>query len=220
VEDSNRRDRDGWGNDSDSGSVLLASESLRRGSSAPPGLARPVKGEDRISMFWRVFGGTILSITALICITAYQQFTGTLTELRNNLNHLNESSRDLVKNDDFNTRLTSVWTTLKDMQAANATVAALKERSTLLEQQLKIVQEQMTAKTAAVSLSQKELETAVASLSAVKDRMTLLEQLVKSGEDERKELNKELQHLRERLAGVEGKQAAVPAVGGTGRPVK
>lgn len=218
MEDSNRRGRDGWGNDSDGGSVLLASESLRRGSSELP--ARPVKGEDRISMFWRIFGGTLLSITGLICITAYQQFTGTLSELRNNLNHLNESSRDLVKNDDFNNRLTSVWTTMKDVQAANVTVVALKERSALLEQQLKIVQEQITSKTAAVSGSQKELVTTIASLSAVKDRMTLLEQCVKSGEDERKELNRELQQLRERLAAVEGKQAVVPAASGTGHPGK
>ena len=42
----------------------------------------PAKGEERISLFWRVFGGTLLSIAALVVITLYQQFNGSLNELR------------------------------------------------------------------------------------------------------------------------------------------
>lgn len=131
-----------------------------------------LKPEDRVSMFWRVFGGTLLSITALVGITLYQQFSNSISELRTNLSRLTESRADFVKVDDCNTRFMAVWNSMKELQAANAAVLALKERSALLEQQ------------------------------------------VKASEEERKELTRELQQLRERQAALEGRQAtaATPPV--------
>src|SRR5947209_11630479 len=109
-----------------------ATETLRSGEESHYAHARSAKGEDRINVFWRLFGGTVLSIVALICITAYQQISGTLSELRSNLTRLQESRADLVRNDDFNNRLTSVWTSIKEVQASGAQLSALKERSALL----------------------------------------------------------------------------------------
>lgn len=154
-----RRERDQWELDSAAGNTMTV-ENIRSAT------APPVRGEERISVFWRVFGGTLLSIAALVCITFVQQFSNSLGELRANLTHLNESRGDLVKNEDFNNRMTAVWNNLKELQGANVGVVALKERSALLEQQLK------------------------------------------TAEDERKELAHELQRLRERIAVVEGRQAA------------
>jgi hypothetical protein len=125
-----------------------------------------LKPEDRVSVFWRVFGGTLLSITALIGITLYQQFSNSISELRTSLSRLTESRADFVKVEDCNTRFTAVWSNMKELQAANAAVLALKERSALLEQQ------------------------------------------VKASEEERKELTRELQLLRERQAALEGRQAS------------
>jgi chromosome segregation ATPase len=131
-------------------------------------VAMAAKTEDRISVFWRLFGGTLLSIAALVAITIYQQFTSSLGELRNNLNSLNESRGDLVKTDDFNTRMAALWTSLREVETTSAAVSALKERSDLMEQ------------------------------------------LLKQNEEERKELCRELQQLRERLVVLESRQAATP----------
>jgi hypothetical protein len=153
------------------GATLFAGEVLRSGTASLA--AAPARGEERISLFWRVFGGTLLSLAGLVTITVYQQFNNTIHDLRNDLSRLAESRGELVKKDEFNSRMTSVWNSVKDAQAANASVTALKERSTLLEQQ------------------------------------------VKAGEEERKELLREVQRLRERLVVVEGRAAANP---NTARP--
>ena len=143
-------------------STAVLAETLR--NSAAAGAAG--KGEERISLFWRIFGGTLLSIAALVGVTVYQQFSNSLLELRNDMIRLSESRADLLKKDEFNTRMTSVWSSMKDLQTAETAVTGLRERSALLEQQLK------------------------------------------AAEDERKELTRELQQLRERLAVVEGRVKA------------
>jgi hypothetical protein len=150
------------------GATVLSAETLRNAS--PPYLpAEPPKGEERVSVFWRIFGGTLLSIAALVVITVYQQFTNGLRDLRSEVNRLTETRAELVKKDEFNTRNTSLWNSIKELQTANAAVTALKERAELRDQQLKAEAEA------------------------------------------RKELARELQLLRERLAKLEGQQAAKPA---------
>src|SRR5690348_2761568 len=47
--------------------TILAAEALRGAANgARPGEPPPAKTEERISLFWRVFGGTLLSIAALL----------------------------------------------------------------------------------------------------------------------------------------------------------
>jgi hypothetical protein len=151
-------------------STAVLSETLRNGAAAAA--AASGKGEERISLFWRIFGGTLLSIAALVVVTVYQQFSNSVVELRNDMIRLNESRADLLKKDEFNNRMTSVWNSIKDLQTANTAVTGMRERSALLEQQLK------------------------------------------AAEDERKELTKQLQQLRERLAAVEGRVKVKPADSG------
>lgn len=145
----------------------VLSETLRNSAAAE--YAPAPKGEEKISLFWRVFGGTLLSIAALVVVTVYQQFSNTIGELRNDMIRLNEARADLLNKDEFNNRMTSVWNSIKDLQNGSATVTGLRERATLLEQQLK------------------------------------------SAEDERKEMARTLQQVRERLAVVEGRQHASAA---------
>src|SRR5207253_3114471 len=90
----------------------------------------------RISVFWRVFGGTLLSIGALICITLYQQFANSINDLRRELNHQNETRADLIKKDEFNNRVGSLWNSIKELSSVGAGVSTLTERSKLFEQQL------------------------------------------------------------------------------------
>ena len=144
------------------GNIVLTSETLR--NSADSNGAQSSKAEERISLFWRICGGTVLSIAALVVVTLYQQINNNMTELRNDMIRLNESRGDLIKKDEFNMRMTSVWNSIKEEQATGGALIGLRERSTLLEQQLR------------------------------------------TAESERKDLSRELQQLRERLAVIEGRQ--------------
>jgi chromosome segregation ATPase len=151
--------------------------------------AKP-KRESRILVFWSLCGGSVLSITAMIVITLYQQFVANLGELRSGLDHLNETRGDFVKNDEFNNRMTSVWSALKDFQSTSSTVTSLKEQMALIQQQCK------------------DQGATGGAVSALKERCALLEQQVKAADEERKDLARELQALRERQAVVEGRLAA------------
>jgi hypothetical protein len=150
----------------------------------------PAKNEERISIFWRVFGGTLVSIAALVVLTLCQYFNNCINELRGDLGHLHdevhkeighlatdlrkdmahllENHANLVNKEEYTARVKSIWDSIKELQTLSATVAGLKERCSLHDQQL-------------------------------------------HNEDERKEMVRELQKLRERLANLEGRQAAAPS---------
>jgi hypothetical protein len=177
------------------GNTLALAETLRVGADAG---ARPAKGEDRVSLFWRICGGTVLSILALAAVTVYQQINASLNELRNDFGRLSESNADMVKKEEFNTRLTTVWNSIKELQATPAAVTALKEQAALVEQQLKAEQEHREA-------TGKELEGLNSAVTVLKERAILQEQQARQ-EQERRELVRELQQLRERLANLEGRQ--------------
>jgi methyl-accepting chemotaxis protein len=114
--------------------VLRAAEALRSvaAACAQHKSKTETTGEEKISVFWRVFGSTLLSIGALIVLTFYQQFSTNINELRSGLDHLAETQADLVKKDDLNNRATSLWTSLN--QATND-VVQLKTKVALLENQ-------------------------------------------------------------------------------------
>jgi hypothetical protein len=110
--------------------AILTNEALRQGE---PVEAVPPKPEEKISLFWRVFGGTLLSIAALVLMTVYQQIANSLHDLRGDLNHVRELQVDMVKKDDLNSRTTSIWNSLKEI---TNDVPSLKTRTALLESQL------------------------------------------------------------------------------------
>jgi hypothetical protein len=143
--------------------TLQGGETLRSaGVSAVP-TDGATKKEEQLSTFWRLFGGTLLSIAALVCITLYQQLSSSIAELRSDINRLNEGYAAFVKNDDLNTRLTSLWGGIKELKAESVRVSTLSEKSATLEQQ------------------------------------------VKAAEEERKELLRQVQQLRERQAALEAR---------------
>lgn len=132
------------------------------------------RGDSRHSLLWRISAGTLLSIGGMVLITIYQNLNGGLNEVRNDLKHLTVTSGDQVKKDELHNRITPLWTTIKELQAAKEA-------------------------------------------GAVRDgRMTYLEQQLKAGDEERRELVRQLQRLRERLATVEGRQAITPPVDPSG----
>jgi hypothetical protein len=109
---------------------MLAVESMRSATSRKPA-GRPRRGQDKISLFWQVFGGTILSIVALVILTAYNQLSSTQTELRHDLSQVQV---DLVKKDDLSTRLTVMWNSIKELQTTSTSLAGLNEHARVLDQ--------------------------------------------------------------------------------------
>jgi hypothetical protein len=186
---------------------VLAAETLRN-AAAP---AAPAKGEERGSVFWRVCGGTVLSIVALVAVTLYQQLTAAVnelrtsvaainTDLRKDLTQLGQAHADLVKKDEFNGRLTTVWASIKELTPLSGAVGSLKERALVRDQQEKAdaeVKEQL----------RKDVQALEAAVTVLKERLTVREQQAQA-EEAHRELVQGLQQLRERLANVEGRQAA------------
>ncbi len=83
-----------------------------------------------ISVFWRVFGGTIVSIAALAGITIYNSFNNQISELRNEIHKLNEARAELIKKDEFSSRVNSYSDRVLQLQTQNneqnATIRAMR----------------------------------------------------------------------------------------------
>ena len=122
-------------------SAVLASESLRTAVAGHEPAPHP-KGEERISVFWRVFGGTLVSLAGLVVITVYQGLNGSIHDLRAEISRLNEGRSELIKKDEFNSRLSSAWTAIREHQSVGGAVSALKERAEGLEKQLKAAEDE------------------------------------------------------------------------------
>jgi hypothetical protein len=173
--------------------IAMATETLRSSASSQ----EPDQKEGGVRALWKVFGGTLLSIAALAIITLCQHFNGRLNalqtdieyqtnDLRKELGRLCETQTDLLKKDEFGTRLKTVWDELKDLRENAASLAVLKERVALTEQQLRLADEE-----------RKDL---------LREVRQLREQ--RAADDERRGLVRELQALRERLAVLEGRKQA------------
>jgi hypothetical protein len=171
-------------------------ETLRQGSESPKAAEPEPKDEHRMPVFWRVFGGTVLSITSLIVMTAYQGFTAGLAELRSDLGHLQtecrkevarlcEAQADLIGKEELATKLKQLDRNLVDLDEDSKSLKKLKERCEAL----------LTAYRAGVE-QRRELES---------ELRLLREQ--NAAQREREELRNELTRLRERLAGLEAGRA-------------
>jgi septal ring factor EnvC (AmiA/AmiB activator) len=118
---------------------VLTAEAFRNADMAAVQAANATKPEEKISIFWRVFGGTLLSIAALVVMTVYQQFSASLNELRNNMDRLHETHADMLKKEEFNTRSTKIWDAITQVKDE---VPTQKTRVTQLEVLLQTLQQE------------------------------------------------------------------------------
>jgi hypothetical protein len=91
---------------------------------------RPARRNQKISLFWQVFGGTILSIVALIILTAYSQLTSMQTDLRREMNQVEV---DQVKKDEFSARLSVLWNSIKSLQDTSTSLLSLNEHAKIFD---------------------------------------------------------------------------------------
>jgi chromosome segregation ATPase len=147
--------------ESDADDTPVVAQALRAvadAAQAPTDARRERKDEERMSLFWRVFGGTILSIAALVVITLFNNVTSTITDLRSELVRANdarataitelrtdlaksaEARADLIRKDEFNSRMTSSWDRLQNLQqqnnAQNTLITSLKTEIDGLKERL------------------------------------------------------------------------------------
>lgn len=237
-----------------------------RPANDPLHVPKEKKDEERMSLFWRVFGGTILSIVALVALTVFNNLMTNLSELRAELTRSNEARAqavselrtdlarstearaDLLRKDEFNTRMTSNWDRVQSLQqqnnAQNATLTSLKT-------EIDGLKERLAKQATEAEAARKD----VAGLELVKERLGLLAAELKAGRDEflklradvdknqaydlerkerrdvqyrhvdeaLKELQRGLQDCREKLARFEGQYAPpaapAPKKGGNARTV-
>jgi len=191
VKRSNDRQDEDVGYSGREATITFAAETLRQKA------AEPVKAEEKISVFWRVFGGTILSITALVVIQAYQSLSANVHDLRNDQTRIREQAADFVKKDEFSSRTTSLWNRVQELQNLNTAVSVTGNKLAGFEQQMSNADRE-----------RKEMQAALGSLHALREKDAALDKQLRDAEIERKELARELQQLRERLAKIEGSQAS------------
>lgn len=198
--------------------LVLAAGALRAADARPGGpvKAHPGHPDDRVSVFWRVFGGTILSIFALVAVTLYNNLQSTVTELRTELSRSNEARAELVKKEEFNTRTQTIWDRLQALQELKATVSGLKEQVAACGEKqgdVKSLRDQLAAieqRLKAGEDDHKSLAKAELTITALEQKTAARDAQLKAADDERKEMAKQLAELRERLAKVEGATEVKP----------
>jgi chromosome segregation ATPase len=173
----------------------ILAEALRQGSEAKAEDGKDKEGS--ISPFWKIFGGTVLSITAMVVVTAYQGLNSTIGDLRTEVGHtsqemrkelasVSEAQAGLVKKDDVTRGSQAVWAAITELRAERDNLATLKERCSTLKEQIKA--------------GEAERRQLAADLQKLREQ--------KAAADERQALVREVQALREKLAQLESARGA------------
>lgn len=175
--------RDGY--DSNETAVV---ETLRSASNKPE--TAPKKHDDeKVSLFWRLFGGTIVSVAALAGITLYNTMNSSIVELRGEVARLNEVKVDAAKKEDVATLRTRADDNRREIDS-------MKERLSKYRTELDAAKKESATYTDGVKKEQG------AAVEAVKKDLTTLE----------KDLQKALAETREKLARIEGQQTPMKPV--------
>ena len=181
----------------------VVAETLRAVAAAHQRDTAPPKDEEKMSLFWRVFGGTILSIAALVAVTLYNNLQSGITELRAELSREREANAGLAKKDDLDrereartafarkddldSRLTKQYERIRAIEAQKADIEGLRER--------------VAGNAAAVEAARKEAAAAAELVKRETGALELLRERVAGVEAVRKEVAG-LEAVRERLAGL------------------
>lgn len=176
--------------------TALVAQTFRAAADAAqsPSDARSEKKPDdeKMSLFWRVFGGTILSICALVGITVFNNVSSTLSELRSEVNKANEAralaDAAMVRKDEFQSRMTSNWDRVQGLQQQNTAQAAT---MTSLKTEIDGLKERLTKQAADGEALKKDATASVetvkkdlAALEVMKERLAAVAQEMKGSRDD------------------------------------
>lgn len=157
--------------------------------------------EDKTPLWIKFFGGSILSMGFLSVITLTGYLVSNLNSLQTQINLINSES---VTKRDFNERYKSLWDaqTVSDKNN-NDNIQNAKERLNSLESSLKERQATLEKYETLIKDVQKNVEAANKEIAGFKERLNLYDMQLNAMRDENKQLQKDLQTLRERTAALE-----------------
>ena len=209
-----------------SGGTALAVETLR--SSRSHAVPHEKGDDEKVSVFWRIFGGTILSIVALGGITLYNNLTTNIAELRAEVSRLNEGKAEWAKKDDVQT----VRTQLATQAGYRGEIDSLKERASKARAESDSIRKEVSAiegvkeKLTALAADSKALldetnklrgelaKNQAGDLSRQEFRDTQMKKL----DETVKEFQKALSEAREKIARLEGQQSPMKPSGSPALP--
>jgi nitrogen fixation/metabolism regulation signal transduction histidine kinase len=181
VRRNDQDERDGFG----SATAQLPFTATALHNAQKPVDAKTSDDSGGISMFWRVFGGTIISIVALVGITLYNSMNTQISELRGEIHKLNEARAEFIKKDEFGNRVNSTWDRVQLLQTQNneqnASMRALRA-------ELDAYKEKMTRTGMDLDAAKKDL----AAIEVLKEKITNLATDMKSTRDEALKLRQDV----------------------------
>lgn len=191
------------------GEVLAAAETVRSAGESAAKAADKKDEEHHVSVFWRVFGGTILSIVALAAVTLYNSLSSGIADLRNELNREREARAGLVKKDENDTRVKTLYDRIRGVEGYKVELEALKERAAANAAAIEGAKKDNAAalesvkRDATVALESVKKDAAAALDTVKRDTagLDLLKERVAAVEAVRKELAA-LEVVKEKLAGA------------------
>lgn len=160
--------------------------------------------EDHTPLWIKIFGGSILSMAFLCVITLTGYIVSNINNIQSQVNCVNA---DMITKKEFTDRQKAVWDSMK-MDSDN--IAGLKERMNAIESLAKERQLWMEKYEAKIAEQNKALEVANKEVAAYKERANGAETQLMQLREENRQLQKDIQSLRERVAAIEGK-TGVPA---------
>jgi hypothetical protein len=159
-------------------------ETVRSATAPAPG----GNDEHKISVFWRVFGGTILSIVALVSITLFNSIQSSISELRAETARAREALATAVKREDLDRERDS-RSAMAKKEDVDARVKTIYERIRTIEGykgDIEAVKERASAASLAVDALKKDVGTSVdalkrdaASVEVLRERFAVLNGEVK-----------------------------------------
>jgi chromosome segregation ATPase len=195
-------DHDSKGDDASEAAAngkLVVAETLRSSAQSSSNSEDDEEKGEHMSLFWRVFGGTILSISSLIVITLYNNLSTGISDLRADLNKERDARAELVKKDDYNTRSAAISDRIRSLDALKPEIEGLRERVTSNASSVESMKKDTSSEVAGLK---KEV---TATVEGLKKDVSGTTDLVKKDETQ-------MEILKERVASVESLKKDVEGI--------
>jgi hypothetical protein len=113
--------------------ALAALAAEQKGANGAPAEAKkeekkedkPKKPEEQMPLFWKLCSAALVSVTALIVVTLYNQLSATASQMRSDAGQLRSDigqlQNDLIRRDDYNQKVEQMINSIKEVQAGNKT---------------------------------------------------------------------------------------------------
>jgi len=158
--------------------------------------------EDYTPLWIKIFGGSILSIAFLCVITLTSYIVNNINGIQTQINYLNT---EMTSKKEFADRQKAIWDSMK---VDSDNIAGLKERMNYIDSLAKERQLLMEKHEVKIAEQNKALELANKEIASHKERANSAEAQLTQFREESRQLQKDIQSLRERVAAIEGKSGA------------